>query len=107
MSDNLKKCMSELQRAMRIKHRPSRKAVLNFLAKRKCVYKALQEISTNIINRNIPLSKDHIRRLNPHTKTIKGLLKGTKNKRSQQRLVNQSGGFIHWLLPLVATALSA
>ena len=107
MSENLRKCMSDLRLAMNFKHKPTRDAILKFLSQKKCVYKALREISMNILNRQIKLKKHHYKKLNPHVKTIKALSKGVKSRRKQQQLVKQSSGFLPWLIPLVASALPA
>ena len=107
MSENLKNCINELKCAMQYKHKPTRQAILKFLSNKKCIYNALREISMNILNRQIKLKRHNIHRLNPHVKTIKALGKGVKHKRRQKQLVIQSGGFLPWLLPLVASAIPA
>ena len=106
MSDNLKKCMKELEVAMRYRDKPTRNAKLKYLSNKICIYDALREIAMNIVNKNIPLNRKHINRLNQHTKTIKALKCGTKSKHLRKKLVLQSGGFLPWLLPLVATAIT-
>ena len=106
MSENLKKCMSELKEAMSQKTLKSRKDVLRYLANRDCIYKAMREISINILNSNIPLNKKQIKKLNNHAKTIKALKCGTKNKRRRKELVIQSGGYLPFILPILATVLS-
>jgi hypothetical protein len=107
MSQNLKNCIKELQVAMKYKDKPTRHAILKFLSNKKCVYKALREISMNIVNKQIPLNKRQLRLLNPHVKTIKRLKSGTKNKHIRRRLVTQSGGFLPWLIPIVGSVLSS
>ena len=99
--------MKELQIAMKYKHKPTRDAILEYLSNRKCVYKALQEISLNILNNQIKLNKNQIQRLNSYVKTIKRLKCGVKTKKVREKLVKQSGGFLPWLLPIVATAISS
>ena len=107
MSENLKKCMADLRLAMSYKDKPTRKAILKFLSHKNCIYEALREISINICNKQIKLKKDHMRKLNPHVKTIKALKNGVKCKRSRKKLVRQSGGFLPWLLPVIASAIPA
>ena len=107
MSANLKKCMKELKIAMSYKHKPTRNAILMFLAHKKCIYNALREISMNILNKNLKLKRHHIRRLNPHVETIKALKRGVKTPKERRKLVRQSGGFLPWLLPVIASAISA
>jgi hypothetical protein len=67
----------------------------------------MREISMNILNNRLKLNNKHVRNLEPHIKTIKALKRGTKNKKRRQKLVKQSGGFLPWLIPLVASALPA
>jgi hypothetical protein len=107
MSENLRKCLKDLKLAMKCKDKASRKAILKFLSNKKCIYNALREISMNIINKQIKLQRHHVRRLHPHVKTIKALGRGVQHRKRQQKLVIQSGGFLPWLLPLVASALPA
>ena len=107
MSENLKKCMADLRLAMNYKHKPTRESILKFLSHNKSIYNALREISMNILNKQMKLKKHHIRKLNPHVKTIKSLKKGVKTKKQRQRLVIQSGGFLPWLIPVIASALPA
>ena len=107
MSQNLRKCLKELQIAMNYKHKPTRDAILKYLSHKKCIYNALREISMNILNKQIKLQRHHIRKLNPHVKTIKALKKGMKSKKERRKLVQQSGGFLPWLLPVIASALPA
>ena len=106
MSENLKKCMNELKQAMSQKTLKSRKEVLKYLANRDCIYKAMREISINILNSNIPLDKKVLKKLNRHTKTIKALKCGTKSKRRRRELVIQSGGYLPFILPILATVIS-
>ena len=105
MSDNLKKSLVELKRAMSYKSKNKRKNVLDFLSNKKTVYKALREISKNI--KRYPLNKRQKNKLNKEAKLIISLKKGTKIKSKQKRLVQQSGGFLPWLIPIVATLLTS
>lgn len=105
MSENLKKCMKELRLAM--SNKSSKKGALEYLANKKCIYKALREISMNVVNRQIPLNKKQISKLNPYTQTIKSLKCGVKKKERRKQLVIQSGGFLPWLLPIIASVLPA
>ena len=106
MSENLKNCMKELKKAMSIKDLKRRKIILEYLAEKDCIYKALQEIAINILNENIKLKKSQIKRLDPHTKTILRLKKGVK-KTHRKHIVKQTGGFLPWLLPIVSTVLGS
>jgi len=107
MSENLKNCMIELLELTKLKDRKSKEAVLKFLSKKKCVYLALREISLNILNKQIPLNKKQLSKLGPHAKTIKALACGSNYKKSQKKLVVQSGGFLPYIIPIVSTLLPA
>ena len=107
MSANLRKCMKELKIAMNYKHKPTREAILKYLSHKKCIYNALREISMNILSKKLKLKRKHIRRLNPHVKTIKALKRGVKTPKERKKLVLQSGGFLPWLLPVIASAIPA
>ena len=104
MSHNLRQCMQDF---LLIKKYPKSKrdAILSHLAHKECIWKALREISHNIIKKNIKLTKAQKIKLNRYAKTIKGISKGTKNKKRRRRLIQQSGGFIGWLAPVVAAVL--
>lgn len=108
MSDNLKVCIKDLKKCISFKGQPRNyKAIMKYLSHKKCIYNALREISMNIINRQIKLNSRQLKKLNPYAKTIKRLNCGVKCKLHKRRLVQQSGGFLPWLIPLVGTAISA
>ena len=107
MSHNLKTCLKELKLVMSIKDKQTRLVILKYLSHKKCLYNALGEISMNIINKKIPLNKRQTRKLSPHAKVIKRLAKGVKSKTTKSKLILQSGGFLPWLLPIIATAVTS
>jgi hypothetical protein len=107
MSNNLQKCLQELNELNKLKDKKSKQAVLKFLANKKCIYLALREISLNVLNKQIPLNKKQLEKLGPHAKTIKALACGTNRKHIQKKLVEQSGGFLPYLIPIVSTLLPA
>ncbi len=76
------------------------------MSKKSCIYDALREIAVNIMNKNIPLNKIQLRKLGPHAKTIKGLACGVKQA-SRQKLVQQTGGFLPFLIPIVTSIAGA
>ncbi len=106
MSQNLRRCIKELRKAMSYTDKDKRKHILEHLSNKDCVYKALREISMNIINKQIPLNKKQLDRLNPHAKTIRSLKCGVRSRKARKSLVNQSGGFLPWLIPIVTSVLA-
>ena len=105
-SENLKKCLKELKIVATYKNKHKRDAIIEFLSKRSCVYRALREIAMNIINQEIKLNRTQIEKLGPHAKIIKRLQCGVKDKRSKQKLVQQTGGFLPWLIPIISTLVT-
>ena len=107
MSHNLKRCLEDLNDAMKIRNKRKRDTVIRFLRKRNCFYHCLREIALNINNGNIKIDKKHTRKMKPYEKTIKALARGVKSKNQKIALVHQTGGMIPWLIPLVTAALPA
>lgn len=105
----LKKCLRELEIAMSFKNKNDRNAILKYLSTKKCIFNAIREISLNI--EKMKLNAAQQRKLIPHIKLIKAFRRGVTNQRRQQRLVQQSGGFLPALvkgaLLLLPTIISA
>jgi hypothetical protein len=55
------------------------------------------------MNKNIPLKRTQLNKLGPHAKTIKSLACGVRQVAKRQKLVNQSGGFLPLLIPIIAS----
>lgn len=107
VSKNLKTCLRELKLLVSIKDKKARSIVLKKLSKKSCIYDALREIAVNIMNKNLPLNKSQLRKLGPHAKTIKGLACGVKQVSKRQKLVQQTGGFLPLLIPIVTSIAGA
>ena len=103
MSENLKKCLSEIASAVAIKDKIKRSQVLSALSTQDCFFLALKEIAANTVNQKIPLSKALKRKLAPHAGSIVNLSKLNKKSLRRKKLIAQSGG---WILPLLPTVLS-
>lgn len=93
------KCLNKLRFLSRTKNKSQR---IKILKKCKvCIYKAIGEISKNILLKNIPLSKYSIRKLLPHKKYIRDL--AYDNMDRKRYIIEQKGGFLPSLLiPAVA-----
>src|SRR5258708_39696140 len=106
MSNNLKNCMQQLQVIAKIKDSELRKKVLKNFAD-DCLYKALNEIALNTVNKKVPLSAKDKKSLHKHSIKIKKLACFTKDKKKRKRLVVQSGGILPILIPTIASILTS
>jgi len=104
MTNNLRECMKDLLLLSKYK-KPRRDVVLEHLANKECIWNAIREIAHNVIRKNIKLKRKQKKRLNKYSKVIKGIANGTNNKGRRKRLLQQTGGFIQWLIPVIATLL--
>lgn len=102
MSENLKKCLSEIANAVAIKDEAKRAKVLNALSVQDCFYLALKEIAVNTVNQRIPLNKSLKKKLLPHADSIVALSKLSRKSPKRSETIVQSGG---WLLPLLPSVL--
>jgi hypothetical protein len=102
MSANLQKCLKEL-RELSSRESKKRRQQLKLLSKKKCVYLALKEIATNLINKKLKIPPSEYKKFYKHAKVIKALAKGKGSKQTKQKYVKQSGGFIAAILPHLLT----
>lgn len=107
MSDNLKKCINELQLVTKIKNKNAQKTILKQLARRNCFAKAVQEVAANTANANIPLKTKEKKKLKKHAHIIKALTKKKLSVKTREKLVSQSGGALGVLIPIVTSLISA
>jgi hypothetical protein len=84
-----------IEAVAKIKKKEVQRVVLRHLSKNRRFVSCLQEIAKNTIAGNLPLTKFHKKRLNKHSTVVRGLVK--------KRKVQQSGGFIGAVLPLLAS----
>ena len=104
MSRNLKNCMHKLKVISQIKDSKIRKKVLTSMAD-DCLYKALNEIAINTVNKKVPLSIGQKKKLRKYRIKIQKLAIPTSNRKKRKQLVIQSGGFLQFLIPAVAAIL--
>lgn len=68
--------------------------------------RAIRVIAKNVLRKQVPLSKSQCCRLRTHKKVLHGLYDcKSKNKRKRRKFASQSGGFLPWLIPLVASVV--
>jgi hypothetical protein len=71
-----------------------------------CLYKALNEIAVNTVNKKVPLSQKQKTSLKKYKIDIEKLSCYTKNSAKRKKLVCQSGGFLPILIPTIASVLT-
>lgn len=101
MSSTLKKYLNVLEFISNIKDKKVREGVLKQYSFVEDFYLALHEIAVNTVNKNIPLSEKDKKCLKPFKKSILNLARKNKSKRLKRRKINQSGGFLPYLIPLI------
>ena len=95
-------CIKYLDLIAKIKNTKTRKAVLKDFSSKAEIFEALKEIATNTINKNVPLTSLQKKKLRHHKKIIIALSqKKNKSNKTKKKLVEQSGGFLPVLIPII------
>ena len=105
MSENLRKCFPKLEVLAQIKSKKSRRQTLSAMSD-DSLYHAIKEIISNLLQKNIKLTRNQRRSLSRCKKTIVTIAKH-KGKANRKHIVVQSGGFLHILIPAVAAVLGS
>lgn len=106
MSAQLRECLAVLDFVASIKVPKLRQQLLKVLKSQPKYYIALREIAYNTVRKNLILSSKEKQRLKKHKRVLVDLAKKQKSAKKKKKLVEQSGGFLPILLPLVASLLS-
>jgi hypothetical protein len=109
MSKNLKHCYQVLSLVAKVKDKRLREAILKQISCEEKIYAAVSELATNTIKGNIPLTEAQKNKLRKQKKFIEGLKcqkKGRLSKEGKKKFVEQSGGFLNVVLPIIATVLA-
>jgi hypothetical protein len=85
----------------------NRKRVLKEVGGEKHIYNALHEIAYNTLKGNIKLDKSQSKKLIRHKKLLENLCKNNKCAKKRSKLIVQSGGFLPFLIPALASIISA
>ncbi len=101
MSENLRKLLSDFEFISRIDCPKTRKILLAYISRKPKYYKALKEISKNIISGNIKKPKSCKKRLSSQDRKRIIRLSKSKSAKQSKKLIVQSGGWM-WVIPLVA-----
>jgi hypothetical protein len=106
MSENLRESIETLKVLGKLS--PTlRKQTLKHLSCNDCYYKAIKEIARNIVNQNIKINTK-LKRHWSKICEISGVNKTKKrSKKSKQELVNQSGGWLWSIIPLVLSIIES
>lgn len=108
MSKNLRKCMKTMQLYCSTEKKHLRDSILNEMSKHECFFDAIHEIVNNLFLKNInvksltPAQKNKMKKMLPVMLKIR---KKPKNKAIRRKLVQQSGGFLPVVLPVLATVV--
>lgn len=107
MSDNLKEQFPKLELLCNVKRRKLRHELLRVLSRDDNFRKAVREITRNTLNRNVRIGDKEKKKLTRYRRTIIALGQKGKNKRSEQRVICQTGTgiFLPIVVPLVADLL--
>lgn len=85
--------------------KPLKKAILSEMSKHQCFFDAINEIVNNIFLKNIDLKKKltpaQLRKARKFIPLINKIHRCKKKPLIQKKLVNQTGGFIQFVLPLL------
>lgn len=106
-SNLLRDTYKYLELLSHINNKKTRFLVLKDLNKvlKKDIFSSLSEICQNIIEGNIKFSKTDKIKLRKYKELIVDIANKPKNPVKQHNLLVQSGGFVHFILPVVATLL--
>ncbi len=106
MSKNLRNCLRNMKIVCNTKCARLRKSFLKEMSKKDDFFKALFEIVHNISLKKLKLKPSDKRKLKHHMKIMNKIIAKPKSKVKRSKIINQSGGFITAILPLVVTAVS-
>ena len=107
ISNELKECLPVLELFVKIKSKSLReKFLLDQLKHSDKIYKAIKEIVTNLVNKNIPLDQIEKKKLQRHKRKIIDIV-NDKAKSRRKSHIAQSGGYLHYILPAFFSLLSS
>ena len=106
MSKNLRKCMNKMHLVCDSKCPKLKKSILADMSKDNQYFRALYEIVHNIKLKNIKLTPSEKKKFKKYIKFMEEILKKPKNVRKRRQLVNQSGGFLPIILPILTSVIS-
>ena len=102
MSNKLHKHWQSFQHIQAAKSPQFRKALLQHYSKSDEFCSACREISKNIVRRKLLISGTKAAKLRRYKKIIAELAQANNSKKHKRRLVNQSGGWLPLVIPLIS-----
>lgn len=106
ISQELKQFLPIIQMLGKIRGAKLRKQILLDHYKRDPkIYKAVKEIVTNLVHKNIPIDTNIKRKLVRHKRSIIELIHDNNRKRNRKHLA-QSGGYLQYIIPVLTQILS-
>ncbi len=106
MSKNLRKCMKNMHLVCDANCPKIKKSLLKEMSKNGHYFEALFEIVHNINLKNIKLKTAEKKKLKKFVRFMMMVLDKPKSKIKRSSLVNQSGGFLPVVLPILGTVLA-
>ena len=106
MSKNLRNCLKNMKFVCDTKCGRLQKSLIKEMSKKDDFFKALYEIVYNISLKKLKLKPNEKRKLKRHINLMDKILERPKSRIKRSKLINQSGGFIQAILPIVGIAIS-
>lgn len=97
-------CLPTLNEIARSKSAKKRQQLLK--EAKDCIFYAISEISLNVLNGNIPVSKQRKLKLTAHKSKLRRLALKTTPLKERKKIVIQSGGFLASLIIPAVTILA-
>ena len=110
MSKNLRKCMKTMHIYCCTESKVLKKSLLCEMSKHQCFFDAIFEIVNNIYLKNLSLKSMTIfqkREAKRFASIMNKIHKCPKKKLIRRKLVKQTGGFIQFILPILASVVSS
>ena len=88
--------------------KPLKQALLNEMSKHDCFFDAIYEIINNLFLKNLKFKRGSIsqrRKIKSFLPVLHKIKKKPKNRVIRRKLVNQTGGFIQFVLPVLTAVV--
>ena len=107
ISSDLKDCLPIITMLGKIRGVELRKKILlDYQKTNPNIYKAVKEIVTNLVHKNLPIPSEIKKKLYRHKRNIIDLIHD-KNRKRQRKHLGQSGGYLHYLIPVLTQIVSS
>ena len=106
MSKNLRKCMRTMHHYCDSNSPKIKKIILKEMSENPCYFDAIHEIINNIYLKNLKIPPSRRLKMKKFLKFFDDIHRQPKSKAKRRKLVIQSGGFIQFILPILATLVT-